>query len=182
MYYDGPGSPVSLEASPEESLPPDYSSVFEVYDYIENQLPEQYEPTPGTDGLRLEKALKGYFRYRRLVGRQSQNSTLDGSGVDPWLWQLCNEPDYRIRYHGMQWAKNILDISSQSAGGALTVTVFEARTLVSGATGRNGGLLTSFVPEKFSDMLEHYSAAQAVKITRFARRNLAMSLQGHPIL
>ncbi|ATY61677.1 FAD dependent oxidoreductase [Cordyceps militaris] len=74
---------------------------------------------------------------------------------------------------GCSVAKNILDISSRSAGSdAVTVTVFEARTLVSGATGRNGGLLTSFVPEEFADLAEHYGAEEAVKIARFAKRSL----------
>ncbi|KAM0664991.1 hypothetical protein ACQRIU_006144 [Beauveria bassiana] len=73
---------------------------------------------------------------------------------------------------GCSVAKHILDISSQLAGGAVTVTVLEARTLVSGATGRNGGLLTSFVPEEFGDLVEHYGAEEAVKMARFAKRNL----------
>lgn len=54
----------------------------------------------------------------------------------------------------------------------MTVTVFEARTLVSGATGRNGGLLSSFVPEEFGDLLEHYGAAEALKLARFVNRNI----------
>ncbi|KAM3469429.1 hypothetical protein MY5147_007075 [Beauveria neobassiana] len=73
---------------------------------------------------------------------------------------------------GCSVAKHILDGSSQLAGGALTVTVLEARTIVSGATGRNGGLLTSFVPEEFVDLVEHYGADEAVKMARFAKRNL----------
>ncbi|XWW94245.1 hypothetical protein V2A60_002188 [Cordyceps javanica] len=73
---------------------------------------------------------------------------------------------------GCSVAKHLLDLSSQSADGAMTVTVFEARTLVSGATGRNGGLLSTFVPEEFADLLEHHGAEEAVKIARFAKRNL----------
>lgn len=70
-------------------------------------------------------------------------------------------------------AKHILDISAQIASDdAMTVTVFEARTLVSGATGRNGGLLSSFVPEEFGDLLEHYGAEEAVKLARFANRGI----------
>lgn len=74
---------------------------------------------------------------------------------------------------GCSVAKHILDISAQSASeNAMTVTVFEARTLVSGATGRNGGLLTSFVPEEFGDLLDHFGAEEAVKMARFSNRNL----------
>ncbi|EJP63349.1 serine peptidase, putative [Beauveria bassiana ARSEF 2860] len=68
-----------------------YSSIFKMCDYIENQLPEQYEPAPGPEGLGLEKALEGFFRG--LKDRKlSREDTLDDGGSDPWLWQLCNEP------------------------------------------------------------------------------------------
>ncbi|KAJ3482508.1 hypothetical protein NLG97_g7550 [Lecanicillium saksenae] len=74
---------------------------------------------------------------------------------------------------GCSVAKHILDISSHSGGNSVpSVTVFEARTLVSGATGRNGGLLTSFVPEEFGDLREQYGTDEAIKIARFANRNL----------
>ncbi|OAR01672.1 hypothetical protein LLEC1_03980 [Akanthomyces lecanii] len=74
---------------------------------------------------------------------------------------------------GCSVAKHTLEISAQSASEmAMTVTVFEARTLVSGATGRNGGLLSSFVPEEFSDLVEHYGVEEAVQLARFANRNI----------
>ncbi|KAJ6781293.1 hypothetical protein PWT90_07979 [Aphanocladium album] len=74
---------------------------------------------------------------------------------------------------GCSVAKNILDISSEAGGSnAPSVTVFEARTLVSGATGRNGGLLTAFVPEEFGELQKYYGTEEAVKMARFANRNL----------
>lgn len=78
---------------------------------------------------------------------------------------------------GCSAAKHILDLSSEVGGGGqkpITVTVLEARTLVSGATGRNGGLLTSFVPEEFGELVQHYGTEEAVKMARFANRNLEM--------
>ena len=70
---------------------------------------------------------------------------------------------------GCSIAKNLLEnpvLKSKS------VIVFEARNLTSGATGRNGGALTSFVPYDFSTLLERFGAEQAIKIGRFANRTL----------
>ncbi|OAA60147.1 Peptidase S28 [Cordyceps fumosorosea ARSEF 2679] len=66
-----------------------YTRPFQVCDYIENQLPEQYEPTPGAQGLGLDKALQGFFRYMQAG---SGSSSPQDNSFDPWLWQLCNEP------------------------------------------------------------------------------------------
>ena len=52
------------------------------------------------------------------------------------------------------------------------VTVLEARTLCSGATGRNGGALTSWVPYDFLNLCEHFGEAEAIKIARYAFRTL----------
>lgn len=59
---------------------------------MQNQLPEQYEPAPGPEGLGLEKALEGYFRGLQGPDEVSKKSSLDESNYDPWEWQLCNEP------------------------------------------------------------------------------------------
>jgi len=69
---------------------------------------------------------------------------------------------------GCSVAKTLLDQSSS----AFSVTVFEARTLTSGATGRNGGLLASFVPGDYKILSERFGHEQAVKIARFANRTL----------
>ncbi|TQV98809.1 hypothetical protein V2A60_007493 [Cordyceps javanica] len=70
---------------------------------------------------------------------------------------------------GCSMAKTLLD-SSPSA--STSVTVFEARKLTSGATGRNGGLLTNFVPGHFKHLIDQFGHEQAVKIARFANRTL----------
>jgi len=72
---------------------------------------------------------------------------------------------------GCSVAKNILDLTSSSSQ-QYSITVFEARTLTSGATGRNGGLLSSFVPGDYSTLSEHFGHEQAVKIARYANRTL----------
>lgn len=68
---------------------------------------------------------------------------------------------------GCSIAKNLLELSPLGS-----VTAFEARSLCSGATGRNGGLLTSYVPGEFTSLMEHLGVEQAVKIARFANRTL----------
>lgn len=83
---------------------------------------------------------------------------------------LAQKTDYAIIGSGVTGCsvtKNLLELSPLGS-----VTVFEARQLCSGATGRNGGLLTSFVPSDFSTLSEQVGIEQAVKIARFANRTL----------
>lgn len=71
---------------------------------------------------------------------------------------------------GCSVAKNLLEnLPSDSKA---TVTVFEARALTSGATGRNGGHLLSPLPEEFVLMEQHYGTEETTKIARFANRTL----------
>lgn len=75
---------------------------------------------------------------------------------------------------GCSMAKTLLDSTSPTSPSPATfsVTVLEARTLTSGATGRNGGLLTSFVPGHYKHLSDRLGHEQAVKIARFANRTL----------
>ncbi|KEF58465.1 uncharacterized protein A1O9_06391 [Exophiala aquamarina CBS 119918] len=72
---------------------------------------------------------------------------------------------------GCSVAKNLLDLTASSSQ-SFSITVFEARTLTSGATGRNGGLLSSFVPGDYSTLSENFGHEQAIKIARYANRTL----------
>ncbi|KAJ4164629.1 hypothetical protein LMH87_006293 [Akanthomyces muscarius] len=86
--------------------------------------------------------------------------------------QLPKTTDYAIIGSGVtgcSMAKTLLDSTPSAAS---TVTVFEARKLTSGATGRNGGLLTNFVPGHFKHLVDEFGQEQAVKIARFANRTL----------
>ncbi len=73
---------------------------------------------------------------------------------------------------GCSVSKALLEHETPLSSKASTVTVFEARTLTSGATGRNGGLLTSFVPDEYKSLSEAFGHEQAVKIVRSANRTL----------
>jgi glycine/D-amino acid oxidase-like deaminating enzyme len=87
--------------------------------------------------------------------------------------QLPTTADYAILGSGITGcsvAKNLLDHRSLQSNS--TVTVFEARTLTSGATGRNGGELTSFAGYEFQTLCEHHGKDEAIKIARFCMRTL----------
>ncbi|RDW72588.1 NAD(P)/FAD-dependent oxidoreductase [Aspergillus mulundensis] len=55
---------------------------------------------------------------------------------------------------------------------AVHVTVFEARTLCSGATGRNGGQLAISAPERYLGLKEKFGKEMAGKIVRFYIKTL----------
>lgn len=90
--------------------------------------------------------------------------------------QSCELPettDYAIIGSGITGcsiAKNLLEHPSLSSSSR--VMVFEARNLTSGATGRNGGALTSFAGYEFKTLCEHHSEEEATKIGRFTNRTL----------
>lgn len=71
---------------------------------------------------------------------------------------------------GCSVTKNLLGHPSLPEGA--TVTVLEARSLCSGATGRNGGALTSFAGYSFTKLVQQFGEEQAIKIGRFAYQTL----------
>lgn len=87
--------------------------------------------------------------------------------------QLQNFTTYAIIGSGITGcsvAKNLLELLSLES--KATVTVLEARSLTSGATGRNGGHLLSPMPEEFTRLEEFFGRDEAIKIAAFANRTL----------
>lgn len=87
--------------------------------------------------------------------------------------KLPSTTDYAIIGSGITGcsvAKNLLD--NLPAGSTATVTILEARTLCSGATGRNGGHLLSPIPEEFTHVEKYLGVDEATKVARFANRTL----------
>ncbi|KAK4610377.1 hypothetical protein CLAFUW4_14087 [Fulvia fulva] len=67
-------------------------------------------------------------------------------------------------------AQNILTLTRSDPDA--NVTVFEARTLCSGATGRNGGHLLSPMPEEFTRIEKYFGVKEATGIAEFANMTL----------
>jgi glycine/D-amino acid oxidase-like deaminating enzyme len=87
--------------------------------------------------------------------------------------ELSSQTTYAIIGSGVTGcsvAKNLLE--SLPADSGASVTVFEARALTSGATGRNGGHLISPLPHVFSYIEKVLGKDEATKIGRFANRTL----------
>lgn len=53
------------------------------------------------------------------------------------------------------------------------ITMLEARTACSGATGRNGGHLVSDICDRFQDLADSLGAEEAIKNLRFSEANIA---------
>lgn len=70
---------------------------------------------------------------------------------------------------GVSVAKTLLD-NAVGDGPPLRVVVYEARTLCSGATGRNGGQLATNAGEAYADRKANFGSEQAGKIANFTFR------------
>ncbi|KAF3018205.1 hypothetical protein E8E14_012297 [Neopestalotiopsis sp. 37M] len=70
---------------------------------------------------------------------------------------------------GASVAKTLLD-NADDDGPPLRVVVYEARTLCSGATGRNGGQLATNAGEAYADRKANFGSEQAGKIANFTFR------------
>ena len=87
--------------------------------------------------------------------------------------QLPAQCDYAIigsGATGCSVAKNLLD--NLPTDSQATVTLLEARTLCSGATGRNGGHLVSPYPFEYDFLEQTLGQDEATKCARFANRTL----------
>lgn len=121
----------------------------------------------------------------KLLGQITQDPGIPVENPTLPAWQVPAHPLAEIRSKdlpqrvdfaiigsgitGCSVAKTLLE---NSASGAKTVTVFEARGLTTGATSRNGGFLMSHAPAAFSAFARAFGIDAAVKIARFCERTL----------
>lgn len=109
-------------------------------------------------GLPRPKPTYSYWQHAPHVLADTQSSTLPtdtdhaiiGSGIT-----------------GLAVAKSLLERDPSSK-----VTILEARTLCSGATGRNGGQMAANAGEEYSHLAQTYGPQEAGKIIKFTFRNL----------
>ncbi|RMD41747.1 hypothetical protein DV735_g3360, partial [Chaetothyriales sp. CBS 134920] len=128
----------------------------------------------------------------KLVSQLLEDPQLPRASPTTAFWQLPPHPltsiqspelpektDFAIIGSGVTGCsitKTLLDESaspSSSSSSSSTITVFEARALTSGATGRNGGSLTSFARAAYPLLSQRFGHQEAVKIARLANRTLA---------
>lgn len=75
---------------------------------------------------------------------------------------------------GCSVAKHLLDSTISENP---RVTIFEARTLTSGATSRNGGFLISNIPKAFAGLVDMYGKDVAIQIARYSNRTVEKVLE-----
>lgn len=125
----------------------------------------------------------------KLNAQAHADPQLPSPNPTPSFWQLPPHPtlaeiqsetlaattDYAIIGSGItacSVVKTLFEQALPPPARDFSVTVFEARTLTSGATGRNGGVLTSFAPGDFKLLSETFGRDNAVRIGRFANTTL----------
>ena len=86
--------------------------------------------------------------------------------------QLLDESDYVVIGSGIAGCGAVKTLLESPASGRSAVTLLEARTLCSGATGRNGGQLTRVPPTLYPYMSEQFGTEQAKKVMKFTARGL----------
>ncbi|CAH0055462.1 unnamed protein product [Clonostachys solani] len=86
---------------------------------------------------------------------------------------LPKEVDIAIIGSGITGCSAARAIVSHQAGSAMRVAVLEARTAVSGATGRNGGHLISDTWGLFPELVDEFGFDDAVDIARFSAENIS---------
>ena len=85
---------------------------------------------------------------------------------------LQEKVDIAVIGSGITACSVATELLSQPEHAKSTLTVFEARELTSGATGRNGGHLITATIAEFSFLEEMYGTAAAAKIARFCTATL----------
>ncbi|KAH7137430.1 FAD dependent oxidoreductase-domain-containing protein [Dactylonectria estremocensis] len=86
--------------------------------------------------------------------------------------RLSNEADIVIIGSGVSGCSVAHSLLHNPAAANLRVTMLEARTAVSGATGRNGGHLVSDSDSLFSSLVASIGLEQAVETVRFSEANI----------
>ncbi|KAE8395071.1 hypothetical protein BDV23DRAFT_116286 [Aspergillus alliaceus] len=112
----------------------------------------------------------------------TQDPDLPNPTPTPSYWQTPPHPlsthqspktDIAIIGSGITGLSVLLTLLENHNHPDLTITVLEARSLCSGATGRNGGQLAANAGEEYLYLLERYGRAGAGEIVRFTFENLA---------
>lgn len=85
---------------------------------------------------------------------------------------LLSRTDYLVIGSGITGCSVTKTLLEHESSSASHVTLVEARTLVSGATGRNGGHLVTASGHTFGPLAEQHGVEAAKEITRFSIMNI----------
>ncbi|KKK26296.1 hypothetical protein ARAM_001586 [Aspergillus rambellii] len=131
----------------------------------------------------IPRACPSILIYGEVTGLITADPGLPRSNPTPSYWQhvphplastqsasLPNHTDYAVIGSGITGLSVALTLLESDL--SATVTVLEARTLCSGATGRNGGQLAANAGEEYLHLARVHGAERAGQIVRFTLRNL----------
>jgi hypothetical protein len=86
--------------------------------------------------------------------------------------QLPKEVDYVVIGSGIAGLGVTKELLTNPKSKSQTISVLDARTVCSSATGRNGGQLTRIPPTRHTFMMQEFGAEQAKKIVQLTRQGL----------
>lgn len=86
--------------------------------------------------------------------------------------KVCSVTDFAVIGSGVTGCSVAQTLLEDSRSEDKTVIVFEARTIASGATGRNAGFLQSHIPRQFKSLVEKFGRDEAMAIAKFCKRTL----------
>ncbi|KAF4457091.1 fad dependent oxidoreductase superfamily protein [Fusarium austroafricanum] len=91
--------------------------------------------------------------------------------------KLPERTDFVVIGSGITGCSATKSLLEHSAAGDSHVTVLEARTLVSGATGRNGGHLVTAAGHTYGPLAKQHGAEAAKQVTRFSVQNIEHAMK-----
>lgn len=126
----------------------------------------------------------------KLISQIHMDPQIPQNDTTVATWQLPPHPLSEIQSDHLSPTTDMAIIGSGVTGcsvssnllenprlGNQTLTVFEARTLTSGATSRNARFLLSHIPKYFKEMMEGYGEERAIAIARLCNRTLEKMLK-----
>lgn len=123
--------------------------------------------------------------HKRIISLVNQDPGLPRNGSSVAFWQEPTHEIANIQSKQLPIEVDIAIIGSGITGCSVahtllnnpklcnkSIALFEARSLTSGATGRNGGHLVSPAAVDFAALASHFGTEKAAEVSRFTFRNL----------
>ncbi|KAF4458110.1 hypothetical protein F53441_118 [Fusarium austroafricanum] len=153
------------------------------YIFCQHHLNQQRRPLTPKDKRDLGK--EGISFAQQVKDRLCLTAGLPSAHPTTSYWQeppseiatiqsadLPSETDIAIIGSGVTGTSVAHTLLNHPRAAGLRITMLEARTACSGATGRNGGHLVSDICDHFQDLANALGVDEAVKILRFSEANI----------